>query len=70
MFFQDFEKKIFKKTNKRDDEILLLDGFTVSYKSNVDLLFYVFGSQDENELLLAKLVIILYSRSFRLEVNP
>merc|ERR1711937_314872 len=36
--------------------VILLDGFTVSYKSNVDLLFYVFGSQDENELLLANVL--------------
>ena len=49
-----FEKKIFDKTKKRDDEILLLDGYTITYKTNVDLMFYVIGSAEENELLLAK----------------
>merc|ERR1712130_802244 len=53
---KDFEKKIFEKTRKRDDEILLLDGNTITYKSNVDLMFYVIGSQDENELLLANVL--------------
>ena len=52
--FQAFEKKIYDKTKKRDDEILLLDGYTITYKTNVDLMFYVIGSADENELLLAK----------------
>jgi len=49
-----FETKVFEKTRKRDDEIILLDGYTITYKSNVDLLFYVIGSADENELLLTK----------------
>ena len=28
----------------------MLDGITAVYKSNVDLLFYVIGSQTENEV--------------------
>ncbi|CAG5087257.1 Oidioi.mRNA.OKI2018_I69.PAR.g11499.t1.cds [Oikopleura dioica] len=55
-----FEKKIFEKTRKRDDEIVLLDGQTICYKTNVDLLFYVIGSQDENELLLSAVLNCVY----------
>lgn len=47
-----FEKTLFNKTAKSDAEILLLDGLTIVFKSNVDLLFYVIGSSNENELLL------------------
>ena len=31
-------------------EIIMLDGLTVVYRSNVDLYFYVMGSQYENEV--------------------
>ena len=31
----------------------MFEGITCVYKSNVDLLFYVFGSASENELILA-----------------
>ena len=50
---QTFEKRIFDKTKKRDDEILLLDGSTICYKSNVDLIFFVVGPSEENELLIS-----------------
>lgn len=55
-----FETKVFEKTRKRDDEIILLDGYTITYKSNVDLLFYVIGSADENELLLTNVLNCFY----------
>merc|ERR1711868_7558 len=55
-----FEKEIYDKTKKRDDEILLLDGYTITYKTNVDLMFYVIGSADENELLLANVLNCFY----------
>lgn len=32
-------------------EIVMLDGLTAVYRSNVDLLFYVVGSQTENEVI-------------------
>ena len=31
-------------------EVIMLDGLTVVYRSNVDLYFYVMGSQYENEV--------------------
>jgi len=55
-----FEKNAFKKTNKCDSEIALLDGLTVVYKSNVDLHFYVVGSSLENELILMSVLSCLY----------
>ena len=56
---KDFEKTIFKKTAKSDAEIVLLEGLTIVYKANVDLLFYVIGSSNENELLLDRLNMIM-----------
>ena len=56
---KEFEKTIFKKTAKSDAEIVLLDGLTIVYKSNVDLLFYVIGSSSENELLLNRLACVI-----------
>ena len=44
-----FEKNLFQKTHKSNGEIIMLDGLTCLYKSNVDLFFYVMGSTHENE---------------------
>lgn len=49
-----FEKNLFKKTHKANSEIIMLDGLTCLYKSNVDLFFYVMGSCHENEVGLEK----------------
>lgn len=43
-----FEKNLFAKTHRENGEIILLDGYTVVYRSSVDLFFYVIGSYDEN----------------------
>ena len=45
-----FEKNLFTKTHKANAEIIMLDGLTCLYKSNVDLFFYVMGSSHENEV--------------------
>ena len=47
-----FEKRLFSKTAEANDEVLMLDGLTILYKSNMDLYFYVLGGAQENELLL------------------
>ena len=47
-----FEKNLFSKTEKANSEILMLDGLTILYKTNVDLYFYVIGGPRENEVLL------------------
>ena len=57
---KEFEKNVFKKTQKSDSEIALLEGLTVVYKSNVDLYFYVVGSSLENELMLMSVLTCLY----------
>ena len=45
-----FEKNLFNKTHRASAEIIMLDGLTCVYKSNVDLFFYVMGSSHENEV--------------------
>eukprot|EP00128_Syssomonas_multiformis_P016880 Colp12_sorted_trinity150504_noHs@9777 len=55
-----FEKNLFQKTQRANAEIIMFDGVTCVYKSNVDLFFYVVGSADENELLLATVLNAFY----------
>jgi uncharacterized membrane protein YkgB len=38
----------------------MFEGITCVYKSNVDLFFYVFGSSNENELMLSGVLSALY----------
>jgi len=45
-----FEKNLFNKTHRSNDEIIMLDGLTCLYRSNVDLFFYVMGLSSENEV--------------------
>lgn len=47
---RDFEKSLFQKTNKASGDVILLDNLTIVYRNNVDLLFYVMGSTNENEV--------------------
>ena len=39
-----FEKNLFGKTHKANSEIIMFEGMTCLYKSNVDLFFYIIGS--------------------------
>ena len=55
-----FEEKIFKKTKKTDSEIILLDHMTVVYRSSIDVMFYVIGSVNENELMLMGILNTLF----------
>ncbi|XP_065919990.1 coatomer subunit zeta-1-like isoform X2 [Dysidea avara] len=48
---QKFEETLFNKTHRANAEIVMLEGTTCVYRSNVDLYFYVVGSQIENEQL-------------------
>lgn len=61
-----FEKKLFSKTHRANSEIVLLDGITVVYRSNVDLYFYVMGAESENELALRSLLSCVYESVSRL----
>lgn len=56
-----FEKNLFNKTHRSNTEIIMLDGMTCVYRSNVDLYFYVMGSSHENEV---KILSNFYSFSF------
>ncbi|XP_063677833.1 coatomer subunit zeta-1-like [Bolinopsis microptera] len=57
---QDFEANLFKKTYQTDFEIIACQGLTVCYKSSVDLLFYVIGSSEENELILVSILTTFF----------
>jgi len=57
---KEFEKNLFQKTSRQNAEIIMLDGLTVVYRSNVDLYFYVMGSQYENELILVSVLTAFY----------
>ncbi|XP_057303563.1 coatomer subunit zeta-1-like isoform X2 [Hydractinia symbiolongicarpus] len=57
---KEFEKSLFQKTSRQNAEIIMLDGLTVVYRSNVDLYFYVMGSQFENELILVSVLNAFY----------
>ncbi|XP_067168129.1 coatomer subunit zeta-2 [Apteryx mantelli] len=48
-----FERKVFSKTRGVGGDVACLQGLTVVRASSADLLFYVVGSCQENELLLA-----------------
>merc|ERR1719494_423472 len=54
------EKNLFQKTSKQNAEIIMLEGLTVVYRSNIDLYFYIMGSQFENELILVSVLNALY----------
>ncbi|XP_071789029.1 coatomer subunit zeta-1-like isoform X1 [Asterias amurensis] len=55
-----FEKNLFSKTHRANAEIIMLEGLTCVYRSNVDLFFYVVGSSQENELILVSVLNCLY----------
>nr|KAG5698154.1 hypothetical protein BaRGS_001749 [Batillaria attramentaria] len=55
-----FEKNLFNKTHRANAEIIMFEGLTCVYKSNVDLFFYVIGSSQENELILASVLNAFY----------
>ncbi|XP_055708239.1 coatomer subunit zeta-1 [Phlebotomus papatasi] len=55
-----YERNLFNKTHRANAEIIMLDGLTCVYKSNVDLFFYVMGSTHENELILMSVLNCLF----------
>lgn len=55
-----YEKNLFNKTHRANAEIIMLDGLTCVYKSNVDLFFYVMGGTHENELILMSVLNCLF----------
>jgi len=55
-----FEKNLFNKTHRANAEIIMIEGLTCVYRSNVDLYFYVIGSAQENELILVSVLNCFY----------
>jgi len=55
-----FESKLFKATEKAASEIVAINNYTIVYRSNVDLFFYVIGDSRENELMLLSVLNALY----------
>ncbi|KAJ3217458.1 hypothetical protein HDU67_007928 [Dinochytrium kinnereticum] len=48
-----FEKALFEKTRKGNNEIILFDGHVVVYRNSVDTFLYLVGGADENEIMLS-----------------
>ena len=51
----------------------MLDGFTIVYRSNVDLYFYVMGSSHENEVskkVIRLLLFISHVSERHMEIKP
>eukprot|EP00884_Botryococcus_braunii_P010257 jgi/Botrbrau1/19232/Bobra.0077s0129.1 len=59
-----FEKSVYSKTNRTnargEAEITLFDDVIVVYKFLGDLMFYVTGSNEENELILYQVLVAFY----------
>jgi len=54
-----FEKGLVEKTNKVNGDIILYDNRVVVYKQESDILLYVVGGSDENEILLFNVLLAL-----------
>jgi len=54
-----FEKGLLEKTNKQSSDIILYDGRVVVFKMEGDIMLYVVGGADDNEILLFGVVLAL-----------
>ena len=54
-----FEKGLLDKTVKGSGDIILYDGRVVCYKTEGDVMIYVVGGGEENEILLFQVVLAL-----------
>lgn len=54
-----FEKGLLDKTNKQTGDCILYDNRVVLYKSESDVMLYVIGGLDENEVLLYNVILAL-----------
>ncbi|TVY81178.1 putative coatomer subunit zeta [Lachnellula suecica] len=54
-----FEKGLLEKTAKQSSDIILYDNRIVLYKSESDVMMYVVGSMDENEIMLYNVVLAM-----------
>ncbi|XP_077315874.1 coatomer subunit zeta-2 isoform X1 [Lithobates pipiens] len=49
---KEFERRIFHKTQRTESEVILVNGVTVLCQHLSDIICYIIGGPDENELLL------------------
>lgn len=54
-----FEKGLLEKTSKQTSDIILYDNKIVVFKMEGDVMIYVVGSAEENEVLLYNVVLAL-----------
>ena len=54
-----FEKGLLEKTNKQTSDVILYDGRVVLFKMEGDVMLYVVGGGDENEIMLFGVVLAL-----------
>jgi coatomer subunit zeta len=54
-----FEKGLLEKTAKQTSDIILYDNRVVVFKTESDVMLYVVGGSDENEILLYSVILAL-----------
>ncbi|KAK5128583.1 Longin-like domain-containing protein [Cryomyces antarcticus] len=54
-----FEKGLMEKTNKQNSDIILYDNRVVVFKMESDVMLYVVGGADENEIMLYNVILAL-----------
>lgn len=54
-----FEKGLLEKTAKQNSDIILYDNKIVLYKTESDVMMYVVGGMDENEVMLYNVILAL-----------
>ncbi|KAL5360698.1 Longin-like domain-containing protein [Aspergillus floccosus] len=54
-----FEQGLLEKTNKQNSDVILYDNRIVVFKAESDVMLYVVGAADENEVLLYNVVLSL-----------
>ena len=54
-----FEKGLMEKTNKQANDVILYDNRVVVFKVESDVMIYIVGSADENEVLLYNVMLSL-----------
>ena len=54
-----FEKGLSEKTNKTSHDVILYDNKIVLYKNESDIMMYVVGGPEENEIMLFSVVLAL-----------
>ncbi|KAG4303474.1 hypothetical protein PCK1_000438 [Pneumocystis canis] len=56
---RNFEKGLWEKTKKTNNDVILYENHTIVYKSSIDIIIYIIGGQDESELILHEVLMTL-----------